>query len=87
MVESGLFDARRQIGLSGRTVKPKLIITLDESGAIQFVAGMQTSKQIIAVNSDANAPIFAVAHVGIVVDYKSALAALADRIDKVGEQL
>ena len=50
LVEAGWIDARRQIGLSGRTVKPKLIITCGVSGAIQFVAGMNGAEKIIAIN-------------------------------------
>jgi len=65
MVETGWIDARCQIGLSGRTVKPKLIITCGVSGAIQFVAGMNGSEKIIAINSDPDAPIFNIAHIGI----------------------
>jgi electron transfer flavoprotein alpha subunit len=62
LVEAGWFEARRQIGLSGRTVKPKLIIAAGISGAVQFVAGMKASDCIVAINSDQNAPIFDVAH-------------------------
>ena len=65
IVEAGWIDARCQIGLSGRTVKPKLLITCGVSGAIQFVAGMNSSEKIIAINTDENAPIFNVAHIGI----------------------
>ena len=65
VVEAGWIDARCQIGLSGRTVKPKLLITCGVSGAIQFVAGMNSSEKIIAINTDENAPIFNVAHIGI----------------------
>ena len=65
VVEVGWIDARCQIGLSGRTVKPKLLITCGVSGAIQFVAGMNRSEKIIAINTDENAPIFNVAHIGI----------------------
>ena len=68
MVETGWFDPRRQIGLSGRTVKPKLIITLGISGSVQFAAGMRTSERIIAVNNDPNASIFNIAHDGFVGD-------------------
>lgn len=64
-VEAGWGDARSQIGLSGRSVKPKLLITCGVSGAIQFVAGMSGAEKIIAVNTDENAPIFNVAHIGI----------------------
>ena len=68
VVEAGWIDAKNQIGLSGRTVKPKLIITCGVSGAIQFVAGMSNSEYIVAINADPKASIFKVAHVGIVGD-------------------
>ncbi len=68
MIESGRLDPKRQIGLSGRTVKPKLIITIGISGAVQFAAGMKNSNRIIAINNDASAPIFNIAHYGIVGD-------------------
>jgi electron transfer flavoprotein alpha subunit len=68
MVEAGLFSQKKQIGLSGRTVKPQLIITLGISGSVQFAAGMKGSARIIAVNKDKNAPIFDIAHDGIVGD-------------------
>ncbi len=68
MVESGMMDASRQIGLSGKTVAPKLIITLGVSGAVQFAAGMKGADCIIAVNSDKNAAIFDVAHYCVVGD-------------------
>ena len=68
MVESNIYDAKHRIGLSGRTVKPKLIICLGISGAVQFAAGMKSSDMIIAVNSDKNAPIFDVAHYCVVGD-------------------
>ncbi len=68
VVEAGWIDPKFQIGLSGRTVKPKLILTFGVSGAIQFVAGMNNSEFIVAVNSDPKASIFKVAHVGLVGD-------------------
>ena len=68
LVESGWMDASHQIGLSGKTVKPKLIITFGISGAVQFAAGMKGSDLIIAVNTDKNAPIFDVAHYCVVGD-------------------
>ena len=68
LVEAGWIDAKKQIGLSGRTVKPKLIITLGISGAVQFAAGMNGSERIFAINKDSNASIFNVAHYGIVGD-------------------
>ena len=68
MVESGWFDAKHQIGLSGRTVRPKLIITCGVSGAIQFVAGMNNSDTIVAINTDPKASIFKTANYAIVGD-------------------
>jgi len=68
LVESGWIDAKKQIGLSGRTVKPKLIITCGVSGAIQFVAGMNGSECIISIDKDEKAPIFDTAHYAIVGD-------------------
>ena len=68
LVEAGWTDARCQIGLSGRTVKPKLIITCGVSGAIQIVAGMNGAEKIVAINTDPEASIFNVAHIGICGD-------------------
>jgi len=64
----GWADATRQIGLSGRTVRPGLIITCGVSGAIQFTACMRQSGYIVAINRDADAPIFQAAHLGLVGD-------------------
>ncbi|MBU3877141.1 electron transfer flavoprotein subunit alpha/FixB family protein [Faecalicatena sp. AGMB00832] len=76
LIEAGWFDAKHQIGLSGRTVKPKLLITLGISGSVQFVAGMRAAECIIAVNSDKNAGIFDTAHYGIVGDLYEVLPVL-----------
>ena len=76
LIEAGWLDAKRQIGLSGRTVKPKLIITCGVSGAIQFVAGMKGSEHIVAINSDSNAPIFKSAHVAMIGDIYEIIPAL-----------
>ena len=80
MVESNIFDAKHQIGLSGRTVKPKLIIALGISGAVQFAAGMKSSDCIVAVNTDKNAPIFDVAHYCIVGDVNEIVPKLIGKI-------
>ena len=85
MVENGLVEPRRQIGLSGRTVRPKLIITCGVSGAIQFVAGMNNSDTIIAINSDPAASIFRVAHYGIVGDMYKIIPALIEKIKAEGD--
>ena len=73
-------DARRQIGLSGRTVKPKLIIALGVSGSVQFAAGMKGSDMIVAVNSDENASIFNISHVNIVGDIYEIVPMLIKKI-------
>ena len=82
MVEAGIFDAKHQIGLSGKTVKPKLLITLGISGAIQFTSGMSGSDTIIAINSDPNARIFDVANYGIVGDMYEIVPQLIEQIRK-----
>jgi len=83
LVESNVFDAKHQIGLSGRTVKPKLIITLGISGAVQFAAGMKSSDCIVAINSDPAASIFDVAHYCIVADVNEIVPKLIERIKGV----
>ena len=83
LVESNLMDAKRQIGLSGRTVKPRLIFALGISGAVQFAAGMKSSDCIVAINSDPSAPIFDVAHYCVVGDVNEILPRLIDRIREV----
>ena len=83
LVEGNIFDAKHQIGLSGRTVKPKLIITLGISGAVQFAAGMKGSECIVAINSDPNAPIFDVAHYCVVGDVNAIVPKLIEKIKGV----
>lgn len=80
LVEAGWVDAKRQIGLSGRTVRPKLIITCGVSGAIQFVAGMDHSDCIIAIDSDEKASIFKTAHYCLVGDLYDIVPKLIKKI-------
>ncbi|WKY45333.1 electron transfer flavoprotein subunit alpha/FixB family protein [Eubacteriaceae bacterium ES2] len=85
-IEAGWFDAKLQIGLSGRTVKPKLLIALGISGAVQFAAGMQNSEYIIAINNDPKAPIFNIAHCGMVGDLYEVIPELLKMIENNAEQ-
>lgn len=80
LIEAGWVDAKRQIGLSGRTVRPRLIITCGISGAVQFTAGMNNSDYIFAINSDEKAPIFKVAHYGVVGDLYEVVPELIEKI-------
>ena len=80
LVEKGWTTNERQVGLSGRTVKPKLIITCGVSGAIQFTACMNGSDHIVAINTDKDAPIFSVAHVAVVGDLYEIVPALIEKL-------
>ena len=82
LVENGWMDPRRQIGLSGRTVRPKLIITCGVSGAIQFVAGMEHAEEVFAINSDPKAAIFKVANYAVVGDLYEILPQLIAEIQQ-----
>ncbi|MDR1375056.1 MAG: electron transfer flavoprotein subunit alpha/FixB family protein [Treponema sp.] len=74
LVERGWFPQSRQIGLSGRCVAPRLLITLGVSGSVQFMAGIQGAKKICAVNTDPLAPILRVADLPLVCDLYQAAA-------------
>ena len=82
MVEAGHFNVKHQIGLSGRTVKPKYIIALGISGSVQFAAGMQATDLIIAVNNDPEASIFKIAHIGYCCDAGEFLPHLIEEIEQ-----
>ena len=81
MVEAGWLDAMCQIGLSGRTVRPKLIITCGVSGAVQFTAGMNHAETIVAINKDPKAPIFKTAHYCLTGDLYEILPRLIEKIE------
>lgn len=80
VVEAGWADAKCQVGLSGRTVRPRLIITCGVSGAVQFVAGMKNSETIVAINSDPAATIFETAHYCLVGDLYEIIPKMIEKI-------
>ncbi len=83
-IDAGWMPHERQVGQTGKTVRPKLYVACAISGAIQHLVGMQDSDYIIAINKDKTAPIFEVAHLGIVGDIFEIIPGVVDKLRQSG---
>ncbi|MEJ2717644.1 MAG: electron transfer flavoprotein subunit alpha/FixB family protein [Deltaproteobacteria bacterium] len=86
VVDSGWLPSSHQIGLSGAMVQPDLYVAVGISGAVQHLAGMARSRKIVAVNTDVNSNIFAVADYGVVDDYKKVIPALKTKWEELARE-
>jgi electron transfer flavoprotein alpha subunit len=81
-IRAGWADEERLLGQTGKSVKPKLLLTIGTSGALQYTTGIQGAKTIVALNRDPEAPIFRMADLGLVGDARSVLSLLLEKLRK-----
>jgi electron transfer flavoprotein alpha subunit len=82
VIKSGWAEEERLLGQTGKTVKPKLLISIGTSGALQYTTGIQGAENIIAINRDPQAPIFKIADLGLVGDAKAIVSLLLEKLRK-----
>ena len=82
LVDNGMLPHSKQIGQSGATVKPQLIVNIAVSGSVQYQIGMSKSACIVSINKDEGAPIFDISHYGAVADFKTLVPAIISEIEK-----
>ncbi len=82
VIKSGWAEEERLLGQTGKSIKPKLVISIGTSGALQYTTGIQGAKNIIAINRDPQAPIFKMADLGLVGDAKAVISLLLEKLRK-----
>ena len=82
LIDSGLLPHEAQIGQSGKSVAPELLINVGLSGSVQYRVGMKSAKRIMSINTAASAPVFDISGYGAVADYRSLVPALIKEIKK-----
>jgi electron transfer flavoprotein alpha subunit len=82
VIKSGWAEEERLLGQTGKSVKPKLLISIGTSGALQYTTGIQGAENIIAINRDPQAPIFKMADLGLVGDAKAVMSLLLEKLRK-----